>query len=53
MRGYSDGLRWIAVPRGNGGETTRGKRFQIILTRQLDVVSEQAVDDDRISPHTV
>ena len=37
------------MPRGNGGETTRGKRFQVILTRQLDVVSEQAVDDDRFS----
>src|SRR3989442_5053533 len=46
--GYSDGLRWISVP-GNGGETTRGKRFQVILTRQLDVVSEQAVDEDRVS----
>ena len=36
------------MPRGSGGETTRGKCFQVILTRRLDVVSEQAAHDDRV-----
>jgi hypothetical protein len=43
-----DRLRWSLMAHGNGLETTRHKRFHVVLRRQLDVVSEQSVHEERV-----